>query len=355
MASLYVTIARELADELRAMKQNGGQRLPSEAELCRQYECSRQTIRSALNVLESKGLIVKRRGSGSFIADQSAGLGREVFVIVPDCSEYIYPSIIRDIRSVLEPRGYTLRCCDTDSRVLREGDALARAEEAQPAGIIIQASNPALCGQSEEILCRLNRLGVPLVYLFDAYDHPDAPCVSPDNFEGAYRLVEHLVSRGHRRIACIMKSDNKSGKERYRGCLQASIDLGLEFDEKQFFWFSSEDRRAILNGNDRVLRAFIADSLRPCTSVVCYNDEIAFYLIVALKAAGLRVPEDIAVVGFDNSYYTRSGEVGITSLGWTPRELGGRAAETLLALVSGRRCSPEPLLWELHERDSVKR
>jgi len=353
MAARYQIIARELENELRSMQQTGSGKLASEAELCRRFDCSRQTIRSALAVLEQKGLIIKKRGSGSFPARMPSSISREVFVIVPDRNEYIYPSIIRDIQSALEPKGYTLRCCSTDSRIMPERDALAQAAEALPAGIIMQASNAVLCEQSSGLLRQLREAGVPLVYLFDSYEFPSqAPCITQDNYGGAYQLVEYLASKGHRRIAAIMKSDSKSGVERYRGCMQACIELGLDFDEKQFFWFSSEDRRNILNGNDRVLRGFISDCLKPCTAVVCYNDEIAFHLIACLEAAGLEIPRQTAVVSFDNSYYTRSGTIGITSLGHTPGALGGGAAEALLTLIAGKAYRPALVPWELHERQS---
>lgn len=336
------------------MRRSGESKLPSEASLCSRFDCSRRTVRAALAVLEEKGLIEKRRGSGTYIADSVPAVSREVLVIVPDQNEYIYPSVIRDIRSVLGPRGYSVRSCSTDSRILPERDVLAGAAEAMPAGIIMQASNAVLCAQSAELLRRLMESGVPLVYLMDSYEDPaDAPCITQDNYGGGYRLTEYLASAGHRRIAAIMKSDSPSGVERYRGCMQACIDLGLDFDEKQFFWFSSEDRRQILGGNDRVLRGFISECLKPCTAVICYNDEIAFHLISCLDAAGIRVPGQVAVVGFDNSYYTNSGSIGITSLGQVPHALGSRAAEMLLSLIAGKTCRSVTLPWELHERNST--
>lgn len=80
-------------------------------------------------------------------------------------------------------------------------------------------------------------------------------------------------------------------------------------------------------------KIFWRQQLGSCTAVVCYNDEIAFHLIRTLLRAGKRVPEDIAVVSFDNSYYSTFGPVSITSAGHDPHAMGHAAAENLLSQI----------------------
>ena len=86
--------------------------------------------------------------------------------------------------------------------------------------------------------------------------------------------------------------------------------------------------------------------------MLCYNDEIAYPMIRCLRAEGLRVPEDMAVVSFDNSHYCTSGPVSITSLAHERHQMGSTAAETLLNLIRGRSVRDVQLPWSIRERAS---
>jgi len=126
----------------------------------------------------------------------------------------------------------------------------------------------------------------------------------------------------------------------------------MDFRESNYYWLSSEDRRRLLNNNDSILHSFIKDYLKPCTAVICYNDEIAFYLIRALRLNGIDVPGEVSVVSFDNSYYATARAMGITSLGHEAHAVGKTAAEALLALMAGRPGRSAALSWNLTERES---
>ena len=98
--------------------------------------------------------------------------------------------------------------------------------------------------------------------------------------------------------------------------------------------------------------ANLQQQLGSCTAVVCYNDEIAFHLIRTLLRAGKRVPEDVAVVSFDNSYYSTFGPVGITSAGHEPHAMGRAAADALLSQLRRQPCPSVCLPWTLYPRQS---
>lgn len=129
-------------------------------------------------------------------------------------------------------------------------------------------------------------------------------------------------------------------------------DGGLVISDRQFLWYDTEDRRRLLEAkDDRLLRLFLQELLGDATAVICYNDEVAYPLIQALLCAGKRVPEDVAVVSFDNSYYSQMGPVPITSLRHHNR-VGRVAAEQLIILLGGGTAQSKYLDWELVERAS---
>ena len=100
------------------------------------------------------------------------------------------------------------------------------------------------------------------------------------------------------------------------------------------------------------ITAWSVQQLGGCSAVVCYNDEIAFHLIRTLLRAGMRVPEDVAVVSFDNSYYSTFGPVSITSAGHAPHAMGSAAAENLLSQIRRQPCRSISLPWTLFRRQS---
>ena len=352
MTAKYIIVAKDITKEIRLMQQFGTRKLPSEARLAEKYDCSRQTVRTALAQLEKKGLVVKCRGSGSYLADAENNR-KQVAVILPEKSEYIYPGIVRDLQNSLSAKGYSIHCYNTNGRLINERAILSEILKAPPAGVIIEALNNALPSPNIDILEQLGSAGTPLVYLHCGYKSPSsAICISEDDFAGAYSLVKYLAAKGHKKIAGIMKSDDLRGLERYHGCVQASLDLGLDFSESNYCWISSEGYRHLLNNNDSFLNSFIKDYFKSCSAVICYNDEIAFYLIRELRQNGIDVPGHVSVVSFDNSYYATAGATGITSMGHEAHAAGNAAAEALLALIAGRSVCSKPIPWNLIERES---
>lgn len=348
VAAKYVTIADDLASRLRQLSQPE-EKLPSEAALAAQYACSRQTIRAALDLLVQRGLIDKRRGSGSFPAGSARS--RQVVLLAADQSEYLCPALIRQARDVLSRGGLSLTCCDTGGSVLRERALLEQLLADPPAGLLLEPIDNLRPNPNLPLLESLQQAGVHVVYLFCAYPAPHAVCVGEDNFAGGYRLAQHLAGRGYRRIGGLFRYDDSRGTERYRGCMQACLDLGLPFQPQDYLWFSGGELRELLGGSQALPRRFLSRCGGERQAAVCYNDQVARALAAAAAAGGVRVPEQLAMVSFDDSYYA-AGRPGITSLGSGAAEAGAAAAETMLALLRGQTRQPPLLPWHLSVRES---
>ena len=142
-------------------------------------------------------------------------------------------------------------------------------------------------------------------------------------------------------------------KVSYRGCISALRDADMLQPDSQYLWYTTEDRwRLVEERNPELLRRFIQESARDCTAMVCYNDEIAFYVIKELLQMDIRVPGDMAVVSFDNSYYSELSTIPITSLGHESHAVGRTAACGLLNMLRGQPCVSQQLPWQLHRRES---
>lgn len=352
MASKY----QQLAEILRRDHVDGhcGEKLPTEQELSARYQVSRQTVRHALQLLADERLIEKRQGSGSYAIGAAQATRHQITIITSFFDEYIFPTILHDAQSVFSQHGFSTSIYATENQVSREREILQNLLANPVDGILVEGSKTALPNPNSDLYQRLLRNNHPIVFLHAAYSNlPEVPCVSDDNYGGGYQLVSYLLERGHRQIAGIFKSDDLQGHERYHGCISALRDRGAEIHDRRFWWYDTEDRAEIVERqNPSLLRRFLSDRLNGATAVVCYNDEIAFYLIRELTAMGRKVPEEVAVVSFDDSYYSQISPIHITSLGHRPNRIGRVAAEHLLRSLQGGGGGSLALPWTLIQRES---
>lgn len=354
MAMKYKFLADLLREELVKNGGGSGCRLPTEAELVRRYHMSRQTVRHALRLLADEGLVQSRQGSGTYTTGLTRDpASRQIAVVTSFLDDYIFPTVLHDAQSVFSQKGYSTLVYATENRVADERDILLRLLEQPVGGILVEGSKTALPSPNADLYRRLREAEIPLLFLHGAYSELSGiPCVYDDNYGGGYLLARHLIDRGHKHLAGIFKSDDSQGPQRYHGCISAIRDAGLTISDRCFRWYDTEDRLEMLEKRRfDLLRHFLTERLGPATAVICYNDEIAFLVIQELLALGKRVPEEVAVVSFDNSYYSQICPIPITSL--RHREKMGRAAaEELIRILEGAPGRSRALEWELLQRSS---
>lgn len=346
MAAKYKFIAQELEQQLRRAQQER-QKLPTEAELCQRFGCSRQTVRSALSILEEKGLILRRQGSGSYPTQMAARSSREIAVILADREEYLSPLLLRDIRKAASDADYSVLCLETGGSRFREGSLLSQLLHQRPAGILLEPITDVLGCFHRELLEKIQAAGIPLVYLNGRYDD-NAPAVLPDEAMGVALLMGHLSTAGHRSIAAILEWDDSRGVERFRRLCRSAGELGIRFREENCLWYSRQERLRLLEGDDGLLQRFQERVRQDCTAVVCFNDEIAYRLQRYLKS----IHAPMSLLSFDNSYLASSSEGALTSLGFGSPAPGGAAVELLLNRIGDRPAQDVLLPYQLFTRKS---
>ncbi len=352
MPAKYLTLAAQLRRMCTRLRRQGKAKLPGETELAERYGCSRQTVRHALSVLEEEGLIRRRHGSGTYLSG-GGNSGSRIAVIVENTEEYLYPKLIRDIEAVCGPEGYTAEAFSTGNQVMAEREILSSLLRNPPAGIVMETAKSALPNPNWDLLSAAVQQEIPLVLLNAPVSLPiSAVTVREDSEGGAILLVRYLIGKGRGRIGGIFRSDDLRGQERYYGYISELIKNGCPVDEGAVVWYDTGARRELLAGSDSWLEKYVETHLSGLDAVLCHNDEIAFPLIRILLKSGLRVPEDIAVVSFDNSYYCPLGSVPITSLAQERYQTGTAAARALLEIINGKNARSLSLRWALRKRAS---
>lgn len=351
----YETLSEQLTELISRNLKQGITALPTEADIAKQYRVSRQTVRAALSLLKSQGLIESHRGSGSYATGLSPDADRNLIpILVASSQEYIYPHLLTDIRTALADKNYQIKVHPTENDTSHERHILLSLLEAPPRGLIVEGSKSALPTPNIDLYEKLKAAGTKLLFLHNKYDElPDETCIKDDNYYGGYLLANHLTELGHRRIAGIFKMDDKQGPERYLGAFCCLRDQNVEFSDRNVGWFQSTDVESLEKKQDsRFLATYIREHLSNCTAIICYNDEIAYWLMKELSYTHIQIPRDISVVCFDNSYLSDLSRIRITTLTHNPHEMGSCAAKSMIHLLQGIPVVSQEIPWTLVRKES---
>jgi LacI family repressor for deo operon, udp, cdd, tsx, nupC, and nupG len=270
-----------------------------------------------------------------------------VLVVLPDLANTFFSKILRGIEERLFEAGYGMIISDLDGSPEKEAHFAAFTAAGRVDGAILL--NGHLFGQSCEGEGTPVKTGIPLVALCEAIPSADIPQIEIDNRAAASRMTQHLASLGHRSIAYVGGPPNNIlEKERFLGYQNGLRAAGLPFDPALVLSGDYTIASGMAAGQELAAR-----STRP-TAVFCTSDEMAIGLMRMLLSAGLKVPEDISVAGFDDIEFAAVTEPALTTIHQPRRELGRAAASILIDLLQGR---PSPkrirLETELVLRDSV--
>ncbi len=356
MAYKYERLVNLLREQLAARAGDGIYQLPTETELCHTYGVSRQTVRKALAVLEQEHLIERRRGSGSFATGLKPGAGNPAVAILAACDDaYTYPYLLSDIQSGLHREGYLTRIFTTGYDVFAERKHLEALLADPPRGLIAEGIRTALPSPNLDLYEQLQGKGVPILFYHGISPNiNNVQCVQSDDFKGSYLLSHHLIEQGHTRIAGLFNADEASGIERYYGWISAMRDFHLTAELRHISFFDSLNLTSLRQKQDTgFLTDFIASNLKPCTAVICHNDEIAYWLIQELQLAGYEVPEQISIASFDNSYLSTLSQVPLTGMTHRSQEPGQTIVRTFLQIKASEPVASLSLPWKLVTRTSI--
>ena len=340
MTYKYMKLVDWINEQINNGNLTAGQKLPTEAELTRQFQVSRHSVRQAIAHMEQKGLVHSIQGSGTYISEQvepaskgpaqgeEASRSNVIGLVMSSSTDYIFPDIIQGASDYLLSRGYLLNVTFTRGEYLREKDVLEKLRETNLAGLILEPLTYGMALTNDDLYRELAE-SMPMIMIHTGTSQI-CPALSLCDTEGTSLLVEHLIEKGHRKIGCIYAFDEPAGLSRYTGYLNTLHDNDIEYRDETALWFkrSHFDDFFAEEGNRSLDRM-----LQEVTAVVCHDDRVAYELCIYLRERGLRVPEDISVVGYDDSIYATLDEQ-ITSVVHPKKRYGKRAAQAILELIA---------------------
>lgn len=314
-----------------------GAKLNSEHELVSIFNVSRQTVRHAIAVLENEGLVNRRRGSGTYIRipvklEKENEKTMRIAIITTYVDEYIFPPIISEVERTLSREGYIMQIAFTNNEIEKERYILKSILDNKAVdGIIAETTKSGLPSPNLPLYRKIMQKGIPIIFLNSYYQELRAPHVSMDDKAAGKIVTEHLLKCGHRKIAGVFKADDGQGHQRYAGYVEALMEADIKVKGERIVWFDTEELRCMKEEAGRMLKR-----LQGCTACVCYNDEVANKMVGICIEQGIRIPEDISIVGIDNSDLANLCEVPLTSVENPVRDLGRIAAREIIELINGK-------------------
>lgn len=334
----YKEVFERLRTQIIGQELPVGTKLPSELELAQAHGVSRGTIRQALNLLMQEGCVERIQGKGTFVSDHylnvktnREGSERRIGLILPYMRDQLSLDILIGVEQAVKSRGYQFSFAYADERVEQQARDIQRMLADRVAGLVIF---PVSNMRYDSSIWQLKAEGIPFV-LIDRY-FPDLECdrVTADNFAGAYRATEHLIILGHTQIAFLYDSladlRTTSVNDRYAGYRQALNDYHIPFDQELIVQIEKPK-------NDGLSDPFIQLLQKPNrpNAIFAVNDFLAIRLLQAARRCGIRVPHELALVGFDDVTLSAHISPALTTVGQPRVEIGFSTGNLLLNRIEG--------------------
>lgn len=333
---------KDLADTLRTAIEQGiypaGSAIPSERELCRSTGLSRTTVRRAIERLIEAGALYRVPGSGTYVGSEPPAAPAPALehatlgLILPSLANPYFGELATAIEREATRAGYQLLLGQSNLTGHSEAPYLARyADDPVVKGVITLASASEIPASYE----RLARAGKPFLFVVRHAETVGADSVATDHVGGARDLMRHLIGLGHRRIAFIGARGVRALRH-YQGYSEGLREAGLPEDPQLLVQIAADDLEQVGEQGARELLARGAEF----SAIFAQIDLVAVGALRALRAAGLRVPADVALVGFDNIPIAQHLDPPLTSVDHSVREIGRLAVLLLLDRISGRYDGP---------------
>lgn len=335
------SVSRELQSEIAAGKYGAQGRLPSEAQLVERFHVSRPTVDRALRDLQAEGLIERRAGSGTYVrkgAQVTTG-SRQLGLLIPGLgTTEIFERICGELASLSRVYEYSLLLGGSHQGTPGGDSSVDKATELCEQFIARRVSGVFFApfelrrekeGASRQLAERLRQAGIPVVLLDrDLVPFPsrsDFDLVAIDNFAGGYRLAEHLIKLGAKRIVFVARPFSApSVDSRIAGAREAFLRNGLTLLPN---WVQVGDP-----ADAKFMRSVTAG--KHWDAVMCANDHTAAVALQALEAQKLKVPRDLRVVGFDDVKYATLLGVPLTTIHQPCRDIAVTAFRAMLDRIT---------------------
>ena len=246
-------------------------------------------------------------------------------LLIPDLANPFFAEVARHVEDRGHELGYSVVMCSTDYDTKKEEKYIALLKQKSVDGIILAGF------RNDTLLRELTHEKLPIALIAQDIPALIVDSVMIDDYLGGYQATVHLLGLGHRRIAIIEEKDAKSSNERIRGYREALKNAGVPFDDHLVIGSDST-----VEGGKRSA-AQLLDSNEPPTAFFCCNDLLAIGVIQTARQKGLTIPEDLSVVGFDNTILAEITDPPLTTVNQPIPVMGHQIMDLLIQKIEGKK------------------
>lgn len=248
-------------------------------------------------------------------------------VIIPEVVHFFFSTVISGIEEVAFSRGYNVILTQTNEKLAREISSIETMLDNQIDGILVSFSKETT---HFEHFSKLLNQGYPIVFFDRVPEIPNAVSVMVDDYKGAYNATEHLISQGYRTIVHLAGPKNlKISQERIRGYEDALVDNGMKINPDYIVECRIGTDHESQEITSKLLKSL---SVKP-DAFFASNDMAAVGAMLACKAAGLKIPEDVGIVGFSNWQFCTMIDPSLSSVSQPGSKMGAKATDILLDII----------------------
>ena len=336
----YYRIKQILIKEILEGKYLPNDRIPSVTQIMSGYDVSRLTASRVIDELSKQGITYAVQGKGCFVASPKDVVetqkieSKRMILIIPYLMSDFFAPLIQGVLDVVQVTDYKLETYCSKEDYLIETRLLSKCLEEPIAGLILI---PSSCEEDYRHLFQIQKKGIPVVLAHRNLNNYNFDRVVFNNVKGARDAVEYLLKEEHRKIAFIGANKNNSVvQERLEGYKKAFEKNGLEVDPNLIYIIEEKiEDNIVENETHRIIEELINNKTE-FTAIFTTDDGLAYYAKAALNNKGLKVPDDISLVGYGDFTSSKSLNPPLTTVGVDMHDLGKQAVKMLFKRINSK-------------------
>jgi len=328
-------------------------KIPTEEEIVQITGLARATIRQAVQNLVNMGYLTRKRKLGTFVLNRSTEFIKTTIIgiLVPDIRSGYAPELARGAEDEAAKNKHSLILCNTDDLFVRANFYADQLLQHSVSGVIFIPTATS-DDKNLQLIQKFQKNQIPVVLADRNVLNLDIDYVTTNNFDGAFEITEYLLSMGHQKIGITLSTLFSTERQRLEGYKKALSDHNIPINPAYIFTnpgpynekFYIECTRKLLTQKDRA------------TAIFAGHDRIAYLIHSTAHKMGVRIPEDLSLVGYDDLPFTNSHPVSLTTMHQPIYELGQESMKLILSRINGDKNEPHTIVLKskLVERSSVR-
>ncbi len=333
--ALYEQIENDIKSKISRGELNIGDQVGSQHQLSKEYNVSLITVKKALSNLINEGILFSRVGKGTYVARKGKAFDiskhKSIGLVLRDLGHPFFSLIVQSIEAKASQLGYNVLLASSSGKQEKEESQISHFESIGVDGLIIASMN--LLYRATENIIALHKRNFPYV-MVSYMEDPSIYYVGTDNEKGAFLATEHLIKLGYKRIGYVNGGKgNLLGLLRRKGYTKALKEYGRKLNKSyQFNLEIGTDRykTGFMMGRNYKKSKTVPDAL------FFYSDLAALGFQQGAIETGLKIPDDIAVVGFDDIDIAKYAPSPLTTVKQDTQRIGELAVQSIINRIDGK-------------------